>query len=280
MKSKLLGWAATLTLLVAFDAASAAEDKVEIGVVFEVQASHFTNAFDPADVTKFTAQGGAAIALALDQQIRFVEFSNNPAAAYRLQVLLADPERKDPPGASSFGFHLKLTGPEIPASAKDYVEFRPKDRFFEPVSSVDALVREIGLAFEKIAGQGFVKKFLSDIPIADNAEFHKDESLSWIIKRDRQALCIGFDSVLKVRGQIPFGTKMQRTSFSAKVIDIPSEPGIFAKTMPSPESDLELLKDVDQAKVKVERVGVSDYFLCQEPVSPGDASFPEAGGGQ
>jgi len=279
--SKLLGLAAALACLVAFSADSGAEDKVEIGVVFEVNAGHFTNAFDPADVPRFTAESAAAIARALDQQIRFVEFSDNPAAAYRLQVLLADPERKDPPGASSFGFHLKLSGPDIPASAKDYVEFRPKDRFFERVSSVDALVREIEVAFERIAEQGFVKKFLSDIPIADSAEFHKDQSMSWIIKRDRQALCIGIDSVLKVRGQIPFGSgnQMRRASFSAKVIDIPSEPGIFAETTAAPDSNLDLLKDVDQAKVKVERVGVSDYFLCQEPVSPGDASF-EAGDSQ
>jgi hypothetical protein len=280
MKSKRLGLAAMLTWLVAFSAASAAEDKVEIGVVFEVHASHFTNAFDPADVTKFTEQSGAAIAQALDQQIRFVQFSTNPAAAYRLQVLLADPERKDPPGASSFGFHLMLTGPEIQPTAKDYVEFRPKDRFFERVSNVDALVREIGMAFEKIAEQGFVKKFLSDIPIADSAEFHKDQAMSWTIKRDRLALCIGIDSVLKVLGQVPFGTKMRRASFAAQVIDIPGEPGIFAEPTTAPDGNRDLLKDVDQTKIKVERVGVSDYFLCQEPVSPGDASFPEAGGGQ
>jgi hypothetical protein len=280
MKSDLLGFAVALTLLMVSGSTAATEDRVEVGVVFEVQAQHFTNGFDPEQVADFTAKSSDAIARALERHIRFVTFTTNTAAAYRLHVLLANPEKQDAPGISSFGFHLDLTGPDVPPSAKSYVEFRSIDRFFESIGSVDALAREIEEAINKLDHRAFVATFLSEIPIADNAEFRKNQT-SWVVERDRLALCIGYQSLLRVLSQVPFGDQMRREWFLAKVIDIPSEPTrIFAETTDDPGGNARLLRDVDEAKVKVERVAISDYLLCQAPVPASDVSFPDTGGDQ
>jgi hypothetical protein len=282
MKSRLVTLAATLMLLVAMGATSAAEDRIEIGVTFEVRAGHFTNGFDAAQIAELTARSGTTVAQALERHIKFVAFTGNAAAPYKLQVLLANPKQNDSEDISGFGFHLKLTGPDVPATAARYLEFRPADRFFEPVGSVDALVREIDQAIDKMDYRDFVATFLSEIPIADSGEFRKDQTSWWVIKRDRLALCIGYDSVLQVKSQFPFGDgdQIRRESFPAKVIDIQSEAGIIAETTDALGDKARLLHNVDQAKVKVERVAVSDYYLCQAPVSASEVSFPEAGGGQ
>lgn len=278
MKSGILGLA--LILLVIPGPPAGAQDRVEVGVVFDVRAQHFTDGFDATEEAAFVAKGGEAIVRSLDRHIKFVRFTNNIAAAYKLRVLLANPEKKDAPGTvSGFGFHLELVGPDAPRTAKSYVEFRPKDRFYEPVGGVDALAREIEEVIENLDYRAFVANFLSEIQIADKAEFRKDQE-SWVIEGDRLSLCIGYDSLLRVRSQFAFGTQTRREWFPAKVVDIASESRIFAETRGLPGSNIELLQDVDETKVKVERVAVADYYLCQAPVPASEVTFPEAGGGQ
>lgn len=278
MKDKVLGVVFALTLLVATGWGVQADDRVEIGVTFDVQAQHYTNGFSTEEVSDLEAKSGEAIVRALGRNVKFVQFTTNAAAAYKLSVLLARPEITDAPGRSDFGFHLALTGPDAPPTAKDYVLFRPAAQYLEPIGSVDALTREIEEAINNLDYRDFVGKFLSEIPIADSAEFQKNQT-SWIISRDRLALCIGYQSLLRVLSLVPFGDQTRREWFVAKVIDIPSEPTrIFAETTDESGANARLLRDVDETKVKVERVAVSDYLLCQAPV--GDVDFSDVGGGQ
>lgn len=278
MTRKSNGLALALSLLMASGTTAAAEDRVEVDVTFEVLAQHFTNGFDAGEVKDLTAKADEAIARALDRHVRFVDFNVDSDTDYKLHVLLARADKKDTPQVSEFGLHLELTGPNVPPSAKNYVVFRSIDRFFEPIGSVDALAREIEESINNLDYRAFVTNFLSEIPIADSAEFRKDQT-SWIISRDRIALCIGYQSLLRVLSLVPFGDQTRREWFVAKVIDIPSEPTrIFAETTDESGTNARLLRDVDETKVKVERVAVSDYLLCQAPVS--DVDFSDVGGGQ
>jgi hypothetical protein len=273
MLSKMFRWVAALALLLASASTALAEGKVEIGVVFEVKAKHFTNALG-ADADAFAAKAKAAIIEVLDRHLKFVVFTDNPQAAYLLNVVLASPDMAEQPSYSAFGFHLQLSGPGIPPSAKDYVEFRPKERFLDPVGSADALARETDDVIDKIDYRAFVARFLSEIPIADGADFHNDQGqTSWQIKESRLALCLGYDSLLRIQSQFPYSGRTRKDWFPAKVIDLQDDANIYAETTGAP-----LLSSADATQVKGLRVSVADYYLCDAPVPASATTFPDAGG--
>ncbi len=269
-------WLAGLLLMTAVTAA-AAQERVEVGVTFDVRALHFTSAFDDEGIQALKVATGAAIAEALGRHVRFLRFSASDTAAHRLEVVLARADGTDQAGVSEFGLHLRLQGGELGGSRQTYLVLRPIDRFFEPVGSVEGLTREIEQAINGSDHRALVADLLSEIPIADDARFMREEA-SWVIERDRLALCIGYNSRLRVLSQVPFGASgVRRDWFPAVVIDvIDPQNRIFAET--ADEAAKARLQGMDPARLKVERVAVADYFLCQMPIPASEVDFSDAGG--
>lgn len=280
---------AALTINLAASKFAWAQAKTEVGVVFLLPDPRYTDEFRNEDIPGLTASAAAAVAGALDDKIRFLDFSTNPNARYRLTVRLDRAEGSRAEGPAEFGFHLSLKGPEVGEDARGYLVFRTKDEYLSSIGDQPALVREIELKFKHELDNNhtmLVKRLLKYVAIAENGDFYRQQQrIRWIIHQNRSALCLDKESRLQVRNAFPdiFGETVHH-AFEAQVLDVDrQDDAIVSRPVTSRDDEMieELMAADPPEVVEVERVFVIDYRrYCRQPISGDGVDFSQGGGAQ
>ena len=256
--------------------------KTEVGVIFTISDPHYTDEFKDEAIPALNEAAAAAIANALDDKIRFLDFSRNAHAAYRLTVRLDRAGGSGADGPAEFGFHLVLTGPEVSEHEPGYLVFRTKDQYQNSIGDEASLIREIEEAMEKAPHSELVRQTLQHVAFANEADLNL-EPLAWIVYRDRALLCIEKGSrliVINVWTDPLLGDT--REAFEARVLDTVREDGgmvSLADTSVLPDM-IELLRATDPGEVVVERIRILEYNrYCPPQLVPADqVEFSNAGG--
>lgn len=280
------GVAMTIAVLVTLHWATAprarAQEKTEVGVTFELTDPRYTDEFRDENIPDLKAEVATAIAGALDDKIRFLDFSTNQEASYRLTVHLGRAERSQARGPAEFGFHLLLTGPEVREDATHYLVFRTKDQYSSPIGDRSALVREIELKLKQADHHELVRGVLRHVAMAEDGDFYRRQrQVGWIVHRNRAALCVDRDSRLVVLNAFQFLGQKTHHPFEARVLDVDRpDGGIVSIAVSSKDPEMiDELKETDPLEVEVERVFLIEYRrFCRQPVRGDEVDFSQEGG--
>ena len=252
--------------------------KTEVAVAFELPDAHYADEFTDAELPKLRVTAAESISRILSDKIRFLNFATNPEASYLLTVRLDRAEGSRAEGPAEFGFHFVLSGPEVRGDARGYVPFRDKDQFLAPIGDPETLVREMELVLEAADHRDLVRKVMSQVAIAGDADINP-QPLGWIVNRDRADFCVDRDSRLAFVNAFPsFGGTLHE-AFEARVLNIDRPDGgivSLADTTVRPEM-IEQIKAVDPARISVERIFIVDYRrFCPPTVVPAtDVDFSD-----
>jgi len=255
---------ASLAVWLAGAAVATAQDKIEVGITFGLKARHFTDELTDAQIAQLNDMASAAIARTLNAGVGFLSFVANSAAPLQLSIELDRSDRADSLGEAEFGLFVALKGPDIPQPSESYLIFQTSLNFGDNFSSIDAFSRQIVETFSDKHQRKLVSDLLSQVAIADHADFQRETS-SWIIQRDRVLLCLGAKSRLVVLGKVPNELGALRdVDVSALVINVENpDDWIFAKAKDNPDDPvIALLQAASPDQLKTERVAVAEYMRC------------------
>jgi hypothetical protein len=267
---------AAIAFLAAMPALAA--DKTLVRVAFMLDDPHYTDEFTDADLSNLKRDAAEAIAGALRERFRFLDFAaqDDPASEYSLSVELG---RAEGGGAdvAEFGFHFSLTGPEVPDDVGSYLIFRDKEHYRDAIGEREALVEEIRARIEQISRDGLISDLLRYVSIAEVGEFRGGEPPIWLIDRDRSSLCITRKAFLEVLTILPVANLGQvRESIPARVMELvttddSNDNGARLRlrsriiATPADESDVvDRLRAANATDVRIERV----FVVAYDPICP------------
>lgn len=278
----MLAWLLAASL--SWPAALSAGDRTVIGVSFDVTDPHYVQRIRDEDLAVLRVRAAEQIATELGERIRFLRFAVDPQADHQIAVKLARPEGTSGSGSTDFGFHFTLSGPDVRDQAVAYAVFRDKSQYSEPVSNVEALALDIGLRMAEIARRNegdLVGAVLSQVSFTKDAHFTKTPLTGWVIHHDRGAVCMDYDTILRIKSRLPVRQAFMKQKFQARVIEIESTDGSITTSLEEPPDNrfVEHLEAAADQDVSVEQVFVIKYLhSCPDRVQPGNkVTFQEAG---
>jgi hypothetical protein len=256
--------------------AALATSKTEVGVSFQLTDKHYLDEFRDDQVPEILARAGAAAAGALNERIRFLSFTANPAAPYRLAITLDRAEGSPADLPAEFGFRIALDGPDVREDARTYIKFRGMEHYSDLIVSIDSLVEEIRLRISQADYTSLIGSVLKYVAIADGGEFASNPA-RWIIATDPGESCFDIDSRLRVTNRFPPRNGISRYPFEGMVRES-SLPGRLV-VMLDPNADppmSELLRTTPPTDLKVEKIFVIVYRrFCARPVAPSQVDFSQ-----
>lgn len=254
--------------------------KTRVAIAFEMPDPRYTDDFRSDELAELRSAAASAVAGALDEKIRFLDFGTDADAPYLLLVRLDRAEGSHAQGPAEFGLHFELRGPEVRDEARAYVVFRTKDQYLSPIGEPGALLREIELAVRGAGHRDLVRGLLRHVPIAKDARF-RHEPLGWTVQHDRVALCIDRDSRLTVVNVFPFDGGNATEAFEARVLSTDRPDGWIVSVADASVHPrmVEELEAADPGRVRVENVFVMEYRrFCRPAVVPAEeVDFSDAG---
>jgi len=269
-------WPAALAalLIVLFAGAALAVDKTEVGVVFELTDKHYLDEFKDSQVPVLLDSAAAAAAEALNEKIRFLQFTTKPTAAYRLTVKLDRAEGSASDAPAEFGFHISLSGPDVRDDAKTYIKFRDMEHYSDLFVAVDDLVNEIKLRLEQADHAPLVAGVLKYIAIAQGGQY-VPQPPRWVVATDPAAYCIDVDSRFKIWNKFPASSDVSRAGFEAteKESNLPGQLLLYADQSVDPEL-IDKLKGMTAGDLQVQQIYILVYHrFCTQPVAPANVDF-------
>jgi hypothetical protein len=276
--------AALICLLHAFLETAEAQEtdrlkvRTKVAIAFDMRDPRYTDEFRDEGLPLLKEAAGRAIAGALEDKIRFLEFVAESRPDYILTVRLDRAEGSRAEGPAEFGLHFALSGPEVREEAKSYLVFRTKDQYLSPIGDQASLVKELELAVAGADHGKLVSEVLRNVAISDAADVNP-QPLGWLVPRDRAHFCIDRDSRLLVVNALPSNFGIVHAPLEARVLDVTRPDGIIvsmADTSVLPEL-IEQLKAKDPSQVQVESVFIMEYrrFCPPQAVPPSQADFSQ-----
>jgi len=273
---------ASVALWLASAAVATAQDKIEIGVSFSLRARHFTDELTDAQIAQLNDMASAGIARALNSGVGFLNFKIGSADPHQLSIELDRSDRSSNLGESEFRLFVKLNGPGFARPLESQLIFQTITNYGTNFTSIDALSRQIEQTFSDANQRQLVSELLSQVAIADHADFQRETS-SWIIHRDRVVLCLGSKSRLIVLGKVPNEVgALRELDVAAVVINVDNpDDWVFAKARDNPEDPvLPLLLVASPDQLKTEKVVVAEYMSCNRATTVPGSGYSGGGDGQ
>lgn len=283
-----IGLAAILAaLVVSVTSYVEAAEKTVVNVVFELADRHYTDELGTEGTADLRASGATAVAEVFSERFGFLEFQSGAASQYTLTVRLGRAEGLGTEN-TEFGFHISLSGPDVPQDAKNYLVFRTKDQYLAPIGTPETLTAEIRGRMAQIGRDFLIHDVLHYISIADAGEFVGSPVWVWLIDRNRNQLCITDRSSLEVVASMPkaaVGRVSARFVAVDTVVEDPEHPALRdavsrSKIIATPMSAsaqemLEVLRSAEPSKVVIKRVFVLRYEpeCPPQPTPPSEVDF-------
>lgn len=244
-----------------------AADKVT--VLVEVNLGVYEDEFEDSIV--LAEKVALVVVEKLGGKIGFINLGSGPAhdsQEYLLGFELRAQDAKEGTRLREVGFHVNLSGPEIPDEARTYWMLYNAEQWKKPVPSEPKFLGDVS---ERIAGvetTAFVERVLRWIRVASDAQI-SDDPRGWDLPYEKSDLCIETGSRLRFRHDVVFGGRNLRREFVASLSGVET---LFCEPIENVEEFSDLL---DPARtVSNHRVYVLHYIPLEgcarkdEPLPP------------
>lgn len=267
----------------------AAGERPRVGVAFELAEPSYRQEFSDDQIGEIEVRGTEIVAKRLGDRVGFVDYVVDEEAPYGLEVRL---DALDPAGlgvAREVGFHFTLSGAAVPAGAKAYWTFRPREAWGEPIPELAPLLEEIERTFtgERADYGGLVRAALSEIRLSEACDLHPSLPSGWILPFTPEEICLDRGSIVEIRHEVLSGGVsagvVLHARYSGETVDPdPSRRQLFCE--PAAEEDRELAaplwttprEAVTATEIYLVEYEPLDAGCAQATESPSDVSF---GGG-